>query len=81
MEKQKLLKILDKYGKIISDFEDKKLIENDKTKVQRTGVVYTPKKIANFMVDNLFRMYFEDNKIYINSDRESKEHTGPMSRL
>ena len=53
---------------VITGFEDIiKNFENIKSIEQQTGVVYTPKKIANYMIDNLFKMYFKDNKIYIDS--------------
>jgi len=66
MKKQFNTEIITDFQDIIEKFENKKSIE------QQTGVVYTPEKIANYMVDNLFRMYFDDNKIYINSDKETE---------
>lgn len=67
---------------IITGIQD--IIENFeklKSSEQKTGVVYTPKKIANYMVDNLFRMYFEDKKISINSGKNKEKRLKLLKKL
>jgi len=50
------------FDKIIENFENIKAIE------QQTGVVYTPNKIVECMVDNIFERYFKDNMLNISSN-------------
>jgi type I restriction-modification system DNA methylase subunit len=48
---------------IIEDFESKKALE------QQTGVVYTPNKIVEHMVDNIFNKYFKENMLNVSSSK------------
>ena len=75
MKKQINLDIITGFQDIIENFENLKSIE------QQTGVVYTPKKIANYMVDNLFRIYFEDKKISINSGGSPEKRQNLLEKL
>jgi len=62
MKKQIVSNIISRFEEIIENFENIKSIE------QKTGVVYTPNKIVNYIVDNLFKMYFNHNKPNLSSD-------------
>ena len=75
MKKQINLDIITGFQDIIENFENLKSIE------QQTGVVYTPKKIASYMVDNLFRIYFEDKKISINSGGSPEKRQNLLEKL
>jgi len=43
---------------IINEFENKKFIEKNKNRDR--GVIYTPQPIADFMVTNIFRIFFDE---------------------
>ncbi|MFW9865380.1 MAG: Eco57I restriction-modification methylase domain-containing protein [Candidatus Thorarchaeota archaeon] len=44
--------------KVISAFETKK--DNEKAEERSLGVIYTPKPLADYMVLNIFKLYFND---------------------
>ena len=46
------------FNRIVEDFENKKLTE--KQNGQYSGMVYTPIPIAEFIVKNIFTLYFKD---------------------
>ena len=50
--------ILTTLGKIINEFE--KVSVQEKDNFRDRGVTYTPQPIAQFMVLNIFRIYFDD---------------------
>jgi len=43
---------------IINEFENKKFIEKNNNRDR--GVIYTPQPIADFMVTNIFRIFFDE---------------------
>jgi len=45
-------------NKVIRDFEDEKV--NGKTNFRNLGVIYTPKFIVDYIVSNVFKLYFEE---------------------
>lgn len=45
-------------NKVIRDFEDEKV--NGKTNDWNLGVIYTPKFIVDYIVSNVFKLYFEE---------------------
>ena len=45
-------------NKVIRDFEDEKV--NGKTNDRNLGVIYTPKFIVDYIVSNVFKLYFEE---------------------
>jgi hypothetical protein len=58
MKKPSSKKISILFQNIIEDFENEKF--NEKESGQHSGIVYTPSRIADFMVKNIFKIYFEE---------------------
>jgi len=58
MKLQKYKDFISKINTFIISFENQK-IENQK-EIKNVGVVYTPKEITEFIIENIFKIYFED---------------------
>ncbi|UCD00479.1 MAG: N-6 DNA methylase [Promethearchaeota archaeon] len=57
MKKSLKLEFLPYIERIIDRFENEKLIEKDNNR--NLGIIYTPKKIVDYIVSNSFRLFFE----------------------
>ncbi|MFX0035653.1 MAG: Eco57I restriction-modification methylase domain-containing protein [Candidatus Hermodarchaeota archaeon] len=61
---RKLLTIIDTF---IEDFENEKFLEKNKNR--SLGIVYTPNQIVDYIISNIFRIYFNN---FITSQNQSK---------
>jgi len=64
MQVQKIIKFIEKQ---IQDFENQKRLEQ--TKNRNLGIIYTPNQIVEYIVSNVFRLYFQE---YSNSLEKNK---------
>ncbi len=58
-----IIKISSFLQKIIENFENKKFSE--KKSNQYSGIVYTPSKITNFIVENIIKIFLDDFSIKV----------------
>ena len=62
---QKLVNYIERY---IESFENEKFLEKNKNR--NLGIIYTPSKVVDYIISNIFRIYFER---YISFNKETKD--------
>jgi len=70
MEKLSSQEFLMYLNEVIRDFENKKI--NGRTKDRSLGAIYTPKLIVDYIVSNVFKLYFEE---FFNYPKVSKKNS------
>jgi len=75
MKKQITADSMTSYDDIIECFENRKALE------QKTGVVYTPNKIVEYMVDKIFKSYFKDNMLNVRSNENLETRNLLLEKL
>ncbi|UCC20803.1 MAG: N-6 DNA methylase, partial [Promethearchaeota archaeon] len=70
MEESRTQRLLHRIQNHIDNFESEKYLEKNEN--QSLGIIYTPNKIVDYIVSNIFRKYLEN---FINSEGKFKENS------
>jgi tRNA1(Val) A37 N6-methylase TrmN6 len=60
MQAQEIIYLIEKQ---IKDFENQKLLNQNKNR--NLGIIYTPNQIVDYMVSNVFRLYFQEHSNFL----------------
>ncbi|MFX1277529.1 MAG: Eco57I restriction-modification methylase domain-containing protein [Promethearchaeota archaeon] len=72
MEKQEKSKYLHHLIKIVNEFDNQKLQKNDKELIQKKGVVYTPRYLADYIVKKVFKHFILEKFKFLKLIDENK---------